>query len=716
MRTINRQQRQGEINSILRGDDNPVQITPRDDSDPWNIITDAAEAARVLRRSNVSRDIISRGDFKIDDNPNPDDPSNPVINISVGPSDVRHISRKTFILALVAIGTTAAAITEIFTALKRQNGKISDFKIPVDPGKNRNQKDTKRDFGLDNEREETEAGSVDQPLDFNVKLPAIDFDQLPKMFSQIPKLELTKALRDAGLTDRVELYNKYIDQFNNASTKNDNFDKAHWSGKIMQLKMVMEGAFPGQTRLDTAVPLGDTVKVDLPQPDYKLGVGMKPIVLTDDMIKKGVAPIINLYNEYVDNFNQAVIDGDMRAQTSWVKNIKHLYEQSKLSYATGAAGVDTAKADTNFIRSVTKARQSKSALEEAIKNGASPEHLARLKLEYNESKAYQDYSESLDHATGAPKTYWRDIVSEKFPTNSDETTAFNRIQEIEKQLHTYINPTDKTNQALVEYNSFTLPDGASTDTALFYKARLDKLNELVTKYNIPIAATKTSGDDEFSFVSNVVETDQTHDTADSGRADDLVGGEALELMTTQQERESEQKRWEEYSLVQPGHGNGRTNPLFMENLRDYNMQFGALEPPMVAHVPVPLPARVPERDPRMQNIYQIDTDLQDEYDNDPFSFTEENPTSVVLSDFENSRSGYHPNHVLRRSRSKPVRILQFRTDGQRFAPHGYNYGERQNINNGAVARENVPYPNATGFSKRAVLPSYEYALARKSKY
>ena len=560
---------------------------------------------------------------------------------------------------------------------------------------------------------------VAQPLRHNVVMPEVDFIRLTENGSRADRLENTDEFKRLGLSDRVDLYNSYVDQFNLASADNDNFDKSHWQSKMANLKRVMEGVL-GQQREDDAVPVDKTITVGLPNPDYKLDIGMKPIVLDDAMLKRGIGPQVNLYNEYVDGFNKAAVARDMQMQTIWVSKIKSLVAQSKITNKTGAADIDTGKVDSDFVGSVIDSGHAKQKLIDAISSGASPETLARLKLAYNENKATADFKRNLDTAEGAPATYWPDVAAEQFPTTPEEALTFNKLQAKERQLHTYVNPYDKKNYALGEYDDYWLDgrDAAATQDAsskmAFYKARMDKLDELSKKYGLPALPAEQPQDDEFSDVTNVSEVKDAKDETDAKfeRPDMEIGGEARVLLPSEKEIREENELWDKYSLVQRGFGNGRNNPLYLEALADERRRYGPLRT---------LETAAPQRQSQVRgyepveghNIFQFNSNFQDEYDNRLFNFTQQLMNGTSAHEFENNRSGLHPDHVLSRSRSKPTRITPFRTDGQGFAPYNYIYGEGRQVMNRAIAHESTPYNNAKGFPSRGRLDSADYQLARR---
>ena len=121
-----------------------------------------------------------------------------------------------------------------------------------------------------------------------------------------------------------------------------------------------------------------------------------------------------------------------------------------------------------------------------------------------------------------------------------------------------------------------------------------------------------------------------------------------------------------FSMVERGFGLGRNNSLYLENLRTEQKRFQNLKAPPRYSTPNHLQPRnrstiraqigeeLLESAPRLVDIYQFDTGLENEYDNTVFPYTPEFITSNKQREFENDKSVFFPEHALRRSVSRPV--------------------------------------------------------------
>lgn len=694
------------------------------------------QIASFLRNTSNQRDIIQRGGFRIHDNP---DPSTPIaqdprrsatVTVETPDGRIRRFDRKNFIKALVLIGVPAGIISAIITAVTT-NKPINNFIIPADPGKNTDQ----RDYGIDNvTREATIKANitkVDQPLKKNVDLSQItnfdDFaniDALSKPGSKLTPLKMNRELAELGLTDRVDLYNQYVEQFNQASAAKDNFDKSHWQSKAMNLKRIMEGVI-NQQRGDPAVTLGKEFAVNLPDLNTRhdnkgLFNGyskLKPLILNDIMIKEGKAPMVNRYNYLIDMYNESIDNQVVPNIKHWEGELNKLISESRVSRSTGvSAYTDAQLSDQSEKNTATldEIESVKAQLLTAIKDKKSEYEISSIHKKYTEllskSRAERDFSDVTSH----PRTYLKDVIKEQFPQTREETVLFRKLQDSERQLAEFVNPADKLNNALTEYENFTGQLEKFADPAATYNARLAKLDEIYTKYKVPKAGSSaTTMDDEFSTISDVVERPDASTLQTDARPDFQVGGEALVLTPTPEERLQADMAWQQYSVVEPGFGNGPTNPLYLDNLESDKIRFRNLPEPVRWEDPSYYPGPQPDEQARPKSIYGGQSQPYDEFNNTVFQPTPEFINDVKRSTFENDYSIYFPERNLARFKSKPVRIPRIREDGQRFAPASYRYGESIDKLNWGVQNESVPYPNAKGFPQVRQIPGWAYNLVRK---
>ena len=729
------------------------------------VINSPGVMANLLRRFGRRGVFLERKDWSARAPPpdDPDDPDDPRIDILVANPDRRarwSISRKNLIKALLALGVGTTTISLMLKSVSdndkdnKQDGKKG--------GKNKN--DTKKvpiiieppkeDGGEPNviiskPRKLPIGGVITSPVYPNIPPKRIvDATPFEGGATRIPQSDQTRKL---GLSKDVVGYNALVDKFNNAIESGDvdrinkiklQLDETYRTIKttIVSQKRPTSNAdrAPGSVGGYRNVPA--TIEYDFPPVDAKLGDGANRIKLTPAMREQGLEKIVSVYNMYVDDFNKAVRAGDMEKQKMRLDQMENINKALSQTQTTPAQGIDSDKIDARYQKRKAEHNAALAELIAAEKAGASPEQLNELILKLARTSASLTKPALAEKDELNPKTYLTDIFREKFPDADNETELelFNQMQGREEQLSTYVPKTDDgltiNQQANKEYQDIVFgempPDLPKAEQ---YKWRIEQLDKLMSKYNFPSATVSdedpdTIADDSIITQATDAEKQMEREEETKARAENFerpnmkIGGEALVLLTTDEEKKAEDKRWAEYSYVQRGFGNGRNNPLFLENLRAERRRFGPLQPPYRDHPQAPPPRRRVEDDTRFLNIYQYDTQFEDEYDNTSFPmFTQENVTSTRQDAFENDRSIFHPEHALRRFRSKPTRIQQIRPDGQRFVPYGYKYGEQDNTRNGAVGHSGVisdltPYDNCWGFKENARLHPFEYQMAKKSHY
>jgi hypothetical protein len=214
------------------------------------------------------------------------------------------------------------------------------------------------------------------------------------------------------------------------------------------------------------------------------------------------------------------------------------------------------------------------------------------------------------------------------------------------------------------------------------------------------------------------------------RPSEVIGGEALVLNSTKREQVEEQERFDRYSYIPEGFGEGnrKQNTMFREQLRAYDHRFGPLPIPKRSHIPFQEPGRKPRQQPTFIPVYQIDNRFDDEYDNTVFPVfkTRADYTNSVNDDeWESSQNINYPEAALMKFKAKATHIPQHRfgqrNDGQRFAnyqrtaheadiPSGSKYHPRYE---GSVPSDRLIYDNCRGFPVNRNLASWQYEMSRK---
>jgi hypothetical protein len=202
--------------------------------------------------------------------------------------------------------------------------------------------------------------------------------------------------------------------------------------------------------------------------------------------------------------------------------------------------------------------------------------------------------------------------------------------------------------------------------------------------------TKDDADDEGVVVPDLDKLEPT-DTSEGTRIAEYVNPAEVKLfLSTDKEARAEQKRWEEFSRVQPGNslGNRRTNPLIALNDEYYRKRFQNADKTREKHKPYIVPTirgirRRPWSDP--QFVDRIDgyeygkiRFEEDSYHTNPFmSNTLYNPMLVTdqFREFERP-STFHPELKLAGYRFKPTTIPELRTQ-----PGFKGVDSRPSINN-----------------------------------
>jgi len=265
---------------------------------------------------------------------------------------------------------------------------------------------------------------------------------------------------------------------------------------------------------------------------------------------------------------------------SYVTPIANEYDERVLYEAKSKESLSV------FKQSERSYRESQSRLASAIASGAPKHQISQLyqdmdtkRVDYNTRQA--QYAESLTQVKdygGVKSTYLGDMSAEVIPRTVDERRLFARLQNVEAAIQT--NP-----DALKMYNDKTMTIHKNQNPLDIYRKRLDYLAtisqqyglapEYATAMNQSLKAIETVDDEEPMAQIDAPTDDGINDNDQQYRAEMVDPAEAKLFLSSKQEAEAEQRRWQEYSTVAPNNGLGsvRTNPLLRAEVDQYITRF-----------------------------------------------------------------------------------------------------------------------------------------------
>jgi len=242
-----------------------------------------------------------------------------------------------------------------------------------------------------------------------------------------------------------------------------------------------------------------------------------------------------------------------------------------------------------YVRSKQDFLDAVARLKNAKASGLSSHQVSQLyndletkRLHYETSRqTYEKMADSYKHALSGRTSFLADMTNERLPSSPAQVEKFDRLQTIERILQN--NP-----DALKEYNDTIVGLGIKSRTSIEqnYDLRTKLIEGLATKYNLVNEYTDASTREIDVKVPNLAEDPST--IVDfQGEGSDEVGesteranfidpAEATLFISSDKIRQLEQKRWEDFSLVQPwnGLGNPQTNPLLRHQVQEYITRYG----------------------------------------------------------------------------------------------------------------------------------------------
>jgi hypothetical protein len=241
-----------------------------------------------------------------------------------------------------------------------------------------------------------------------------------------------------------------------------------------------------------------------------------------------------------------------------------------------------------YMRSKQQFLDSVAALKQAQVSGAPPHKLSQLynqletnRLHYETSRVkYETMADNYKHSLSGRTSYLADMTDETLPNTTEEIAKFDRLQSVERVLQN--NP-----DALKFYNEQVkaMNQGFGSTPMQSYDDRMTLLKSISGKYNLANEYEDAVNSDLHVQVQDLGEDPSTIVNFEQGgedigksteRANFIDPAERELFMTEKRDRILEQKRWEDFSLVQPWNGLGtpRTNPLLDHQVQEYMTRYG----------------------------------------------------------------------------------------------------------------------------------------------
>jgi hypothetical protein len=241
-----------------------------------------------------------------------------------------------------------------------------------------------------------------------------------------------------------------------------------------------------------------------------------------------------------------------------------------------------------YMRSKKDFLDAVARLKSATARGASSHEVSQLyndletkRMYYDKSReSYERMADNYKHALSGRTSYLGDMTLEKLPETDSQIEKFDRLQTIERILQN--NP-----DAVKEYNDKVkgMSTGFGSTIEQSYEDRMNLLKVLATKHNLTTEYTEALNKDIEIHVNDIAEDPSTivnfegegaeNVGKSSERANFIDPAERSLFMLDERDRILEQKRFEDFSFVQPwnGLGNPRTNPLLDHQVQEYMLRY-----------------------------------------------------------------------------------------------------------------------------------------------
>jgi hypothetical protein len=312
------------------------------------------------------------------------------------------------------------------------------------------------------------------------------------------------------------------------------------------------------------------------------------MTLYNQLTKNGTKPMEikqgdTSYNEY-QKLKQQFID---------IKKGGYKYSSEKTALQATDWNLVQSTSQKEYVRSKQEFLDAVARMKSAKQNGASSHQVSMLyndletkRLHYDASRQnYEKMADSYKHSLSGRTSYLADMTLEKLPDTAQEAEKFDRLQTLERVL---MNNPD----ALKEYNdgvkqivyAFGTSGGANKINQN-YDFRMDMIKKISTKYNLSKEYTDATTREIDVKIPNMAEDPSTivqfegegaEDVGQSTESANFIDpAECTLFMSDTRQRMEEQKRWEDFSLVQPwnGLGNPQTNPLLRHQVEEYINQY-----------------------------------------------------------------------------------------------------------------------------------------------
>jgi hypothetical protein len=525
------------------------------------------------------------------------------------------------------------------------------------------------------------------------------------------KIVLTDEMRKNGLEKVVGVYNGYIDDYNKAVKGGDSVSIEKYKTRVFEGWNDINEFVPEETPVPDSTN-GQTIPRDRGDLNFTYSDELLDVLNINaadlkELSRAGRGDVndmaFNKFNKMVRHYNDST--GSDKIQTGVALRSMYLDKlKSKITPSTGYKSKFTLSDEVKTRDLMKNAQSNYNSILASIEAGGNGYNINDLytRLEENRSlflktKDKYLYEQNQNKLGANPTSMLDDYDYEKLPKSQEDTLKFRQLQAVEKAVKS--NP-----EAYSDYTSWleSATNANELSPAEYYDGRLLLLKETARQHDLTDLYDKALTDLE-DGEEHVVEFDRPQDSTGiqsmgedaegvehEWRSDIIDPAEAKLFLSDAREVQEEKKRWDEYSMVMPGHGLGTpsTNGLIRQNMRDHQKRFSnnyktgdKLKPYGPQH-----PCRVPTKSSvdrrshgnanqtQFYNIYQSDDIFEDAFENASMQhFTAPYPRSNKFSAWENSRSNFHPDSCQYNAPKRhAVTIPEIRNSGAYFgAPSGY---------------------------------------------
>ena len=283
------------------------------------------------------------------------------------------------------------------------------------------------------------------------------------------------------------------------------------------------------------------------------------------------------YNEY-QKLKQKFID---------IKKGGYKYSSEKAQMPETDWNLVQSTSQKEYVRSKQEFLDAVARIKSAKQNGANSHQVSMLyndletkRLHYDASRQnYEKMADSYKHSLSGRTSYLADMTKERLPDNDQESEKFDRLQTLERVLQNNPDALKEYNDRVAQLSQYPQSNESN------YGMRTGFIRDISTKYNLTKEFTDATTREIDVKIPNMAEDPSTivqfegegaEDVGQSTeRANFIDPAECTLFMSDTRQRMEEQKRWEDFSLVQPwnGLGNPQTNPLLRHQVEEYINQY-----------------------------------------------------------------------------------------------------------------------------------------------